>query len=280
MASSVTQHSAKTDDGLEIIHAGLYRTATGSMAEAYRILGYNAQHALEDLWNLPWVKLEQAAEATWPHLVDLPGYTYKKEDGTVTPRPPFVREDWQAIWGEFDVATDMQSPFVLELIKAYPDAKVVVVQRDFDSWWPSFEERVISPLYDPIKKFIVRHILRMRSIDTMQKIHAGFFSASEYSKASIEARAKEAYEEYYRKVREAVPLESGRRLDYTMGSGWEPLCAFLGKDVPDVGFPRVNDRDSHGKELGQYHSQMYTTGLLKVGPLVAVVVAAVVYWRW
>ncbi|KAF4969807.1 hypothetical protein FSARC_3032 [Fusarium sarcochroum] len=276
-----TGNSAKQDDGLKIIHAGLYRTATGSMAKAYRILGYNAQHALEDLWNLPWVRLEQAAEATWPHLANLPGYTFKSEDGTVRPRPPFTRADWQTIWGEFDVATDMASPFVLELIKAYPDAKVVIVQREFESWWPSFESRVISQLYDPMKKFFVWRILGMRSIHTMEKIHAGFFSADEYSKKAIELRAKDAYEEYYRKVREAVPLESGRRLDYTMGSGWEPLCEFLGKDVPDVEFPRVNDSNSHKDDLRQYDFQMYTTVLLKVGPLVALVVGvAVIYSRW
>lgn len=40
-----------------------------------------------------------------------------------------------------------------------------------------------------------------------------------------------------------VPLE--RRLEYKMGDGQEPLCAFLGKDVPNVPFPRVNERKTH-----------------------------------
>ena len=30
-----------------------------------------------------------------------------------------------------------------------------------------------------------------------------------------------------------------------MGDGWEPLCAFLGKEVPSVPFPRMNERKSH-----------------------------------
>jgi hypothetical protein len=39
-----------------------------------------------------------------------------------------------------------------------------------------------------------------------------------------------------------VPSE--RLLVYKLGSGWEPLCRFLGKDVPrGVEFPRVNETE-------------------------------------
>jgi hypothetical protein len=38
---------------------------------------------------------------------------------------------------------------------------------------------------------------------------------------------------------DAVPKE--RLLEYELGSGWDPLCAFLGKEVPDVLFPRANE---------------------------------------
>jgi len=27
-----------------------------------------------------------------------------------------------------------------------------------------------------------------------------------------------------------------------MGEGWEPICKFLGKPIPKVPFPRLNDR--------------------------------------
>ncbi|KAJ6484576.1 hypothetical protein DFH09DRAFT_1340011 [Mycena vulgaris] len=36
-----------------------------------------------------------------------------------------------------------------------------------------------------------------------------------------------------------VPPE--RLLEYEVKKGWAPLCAFLGKDVPTVDFPRTND---------------------------------------
>lgn len=39
-------------------------------------------------------------------------------------------------------------------------------------------------------------------------------------------------------IRGLVPKE--RLLEWTVEDGWEPLCAFLGKPVPDEPFPHVN----------------------------------------
>lgn len=61
----------------------------------------------------------------------------------------------------------------------------------------------------------------------------------------IKANARATYFGYYDRIRELVPPE--RRLEYKFGDGWEPLCEFLGKEVPDVPFPRLNDRVQHGE---------------------------------
>ena len=36
-----------------------------------------------------------------------------------------------------------------------------------------------------------------------------------------------------------VPKE--RLLEYRLGDDWEPLCRFLGKEVPEKPFPRINE---------------------------------------
>ena len=51
--------------------------------------------------------------------------------------------------------------------------------------------------------------------------------------------ARDVYKAHYELVRRVTPRE--RLLEYKMGSGWAPLCEFLGKEVPDTPFPRVND---------------------------------------
>lgn len=277
--ASTQEPLASKDDGLKIIHAGLYRTGTMSMTEAYRILGYNPHHARDNLYTIPWPLVENATEATYPHIASLPNYTHKGPDGKPTPRPPFTREDWQALWGEFDVVTDIASTFALELMEAYPDAKVVVVQRNFESWWPSFKSELLQSIFDVnlIQSFIIRHVIRMRALDAMIKIHTGFFGVSEFSMAAIEPRARDVYEEYYSKVREAA---GGRYLEYHLGDGWEPLCKFLGKDVPDVPFPRLNDRAEHAANSRKNVRDMTLAGLKVAGPVIAVVIGvAFYYWR-
>jgi hypothetical protein len=49
------------------------------------------------------------------------------------------------------------------------------------------------------------------------------------------------FEEHYARVRRIVPAD--RLLVYRVQEGWEPLCRFLGADVPDEPFPRVNVGD-------------------------------------
>lgn len=45
-------------------------------------------------------------------------------------------------------------------------------------------------------------------------------------------------------VKDAIP--SDRLLVFEVADGWEPLCAFLGADVPDGPFPRTNSTDEFG----------------------------------
>ncbi|KAF5589632.1 efflux pump antibiotic resistance [Fusarium pseudocircinatum] len=264
------------NDGLKVIHAGLYRTGTASMAAAYRILGYKAHHALHNEWHVPWGKLEQAAEATFPHLSHLPDYAHKG------PRSPFTTEDWESLWGAYDVATDIASTFTLELIKVYPDAKVVIVQRKFEDWWPSFHSEILVSVFEAtwLQKFLTWYVLRFRALHAMRKILAGFFYVNEYSVEAITPDiARKTYEEFYSKVREAVPKE--RRIEYSLGDGWGPLCEFLGKDIPDVEFPRVNDRKTHSEDMERLMAKLMRVSMGVLGPyLVAVLAVAVVFHAW
>lgn len=231
---TATSRNRNPYSGLQIIHAGLFRTATRSMAFAYRELGYDAHHGLDDVLGNPWTQLEQAAEATWPGIPDS------------QPREKYTRKDWDKVWAPFDVCTDLGSPFVPELIKIYPEAKVVIVKRDTDKWWASFETELLDTLWHPrswLINWITWNIIKSRAPFAMMKIHYGFFGVRE--RADINAVAKRKYEEYYENIINTVPPE--RTLIYDIQSGWEPLCKFLDKPVPDKPFPRVNEKAEHDK---------------------------------
>lgn len=58
---------------------------------------------------------------------------------------------------------------------------------------------------------------------------------------------------FYREHNEAVRAAStGRKfLEYKVGSGWEPICSFLGLDVPEAPFPRSDDWVGYKKMVEQ-----------------------------
>jgi hypothetical protein len=43
------------------------------------------------------------------------------------------------------------------------------------------------------------------------------------------------------RVKTEIPAD--RLLVFEASEGWQPLCEFLGKEVPDEDYPRVNTRD-------------------------------------
>lgn len=242
------------------------------MAKAYIALGYRTHHGLlEDVMESPWSLIEHAAEATWPSVPGAPE----------SPHQPYTRSDWDAIWGSYDAVTDLASPFAIELIKAYPEAKVIIVKRDFDSWWPSFRSQlrdtVMKQPLSGIQAFVTSRLLGVRPVHAMRKVILGFFGARTRLEVD-EKRAREAYDTYFRQVCQLVPPE--RRLEYKIGSGWAPLCTFLGVDVPAQPFPQANERAAHTGESQSRHIKFLVNGTKVIGPWVLGAVAISIVWSY
>lgn len=224
---------------VRVIYAGLMRMGSFSMAHAFARLGLRTHHQLEGPW-AEWTILNRAAHATFP----FPGERPK----------PFTRENWEEIFGGYDAVTDAAGFFVPQLVTAYPDAKVVLVQRDFDAWWRSFYSEVAAPNFPPswIEWFLISgvfgNLLGVEAGFAMERMLKGWFRARDLDGIQRNARAR--YEEHYAWIRANVPSE--RLLEYRLGDGWEPLCKFLDVEaVPDEPFPRVNDVAQHRAYTGE-----------------------------
>lgn len=59
-----------------------------------------------------------------------------------------------------------------------------------------------------------------------------------YYQGCMVRNGRRIQKEHYAKIRGSVPTE--RLLEWKVQDGWVPLCKFLGKPVPDVGFPNGN----------------------------------------
>lgn len=209
---------------------GAARTGTTSLAQALEELGIGpVQHGMKlpcgDEWE--WEILNRAADATFPVL---PSYTGK----------PFTRADWDELCSSYAAVSDLTTWYAVSLIKAYPDAKVILVERDIDSWLKSIYE-VFKYWEKPMTDWVTTHLgPRSGSIraEVSRKFQLGWTQST--STKDIMGNARGAYERHNREVRELVPPE--QLLDFKLKDGWEPLCKFLDKPVPEgKKFPHAND---------------------------------------
>ena len=81
----------------------------------------------------------------------------------------------------------------------------------------------------------------------------------------------------YREHNDLVPRPA-RLLEFRLAGGWAPLCAFLGKDVPDVPFPRFNE-GAQFEQMGPSVPTMHWASFKRIygRPILAVAVAAARY---
>ena len=72
-------------------------------------------------------------------------------------------------------------------------------------------------------------------------------------------KLKQGFIDHNEKIRKLVPRE--KLLEFRVQEGWEPLCKFLGKDVPDVPYPRLNEGDNAAKYAPGHFSILYVETL-------------------
>ena len=196
-------------------------------------------------------------------------------------RPGFPRMDFDQLLGHVGATTDIPSIlFWRELLAAYPEAKVVLVQRDEEKWLASIRVLLTAGL-NPVGRYVLRYTDPNR---TGRILNIGFawFSnwfgvkQSEVTVEKLMGRARGVYRRQYADIRATVSRE--RLLEYELGTEWEPLCAFLGKEVPEVGCPHVNDARTLQVGLEVLILDGLKRSLVDVGMVVAGFLA--LWWVW
>ena len=208
---------------------------------------------------------------------------------------PFGRAEFDNLLGNWGATTDQPAALMAEeLIAAYPNAKVILIERDIDRWYKSYCETVINgtanpfiPLASMIDKpylgqmraqseLIVKHCFDVQEPFTKY----GLIPNSAYFDA-WKANAKSAYEAHNEMIKRITPKD--RLLLFQLDEGWDPLCKFLNKTVPDVPFPRVNETAAVQEKINLYIAQSYKRSLIsflrKAAPAIVVLLATLVWWK-
>jgi hypothetical protein len=172
--------------------------------------------------------------------------------------------------------------FADELVKAYPDAKVLLTTRDSESWLASMKKSFYEILSWPSWTYMVT-IDRSHSRDYIPLIEAPLNILTDGEPEDFE-KLKQGFEEHNAHIRSIVPKE--RLLEWHPREGWAPLCEFLDVPVPEgEEFPKINE----GEFAAVLHLWMIygrciavLQGFaLKMSPVVVAFVAYLFYsWGW
>ena len=136
--------------------------------------------------------------------------------------------DWDEAFAGYHSAVDWPSAFFWrELSAFYPDARILLTVLGAESWYASMEKtifRMLRASTDPDSvgmKLIAERVFGGRLDDRAHAIAV-------YEKNTADVQAA---------------FDGDRLLTYNLGDGWEKLCRFLDKRVPDTPFPRSNSAE-------------------------------------
>jgi len=140
--------------------------------------------------------------------------------------------DWRKLLAGYAATLDTPAcHYWKELAHAFPNAKVLLLERDPDAWYDS----MCSTTYQVIKESgdQAEPALRMIRRLFFDKCMAGRFEERNFAIAG--------FRRYCERAAAEIPKE--RLLVYEVSQGWAPLCGFLGFDIPETMFPKQNTRE-------------------------------------
>jgi Sulfotransferase domain len=174
-------------------------------------------------------------------------------------RHPFVDSldgkevDWKAAFEGWESTIDWPAcSFWREHHETWPDLPVILNTRDKEAWYKS----CLNSIHDA-KEMAMRGELKPADPDTpppnpeVMKMINGLIWGGTFEGRFAEDKefAFRRFDEHYDAVRSTVSKDQILEFDATK-DGWEPLCEFLGEDVPDGPFPHLNDTASFRQMFG------------------------------
>ena len=244
-----------------VIGAGWGRTGTDSF-----------KHAMEILYGGPCYHMREVIEGGSRHVK----FWQRLASGQSS--EPDFNEVFKHSGKNFKACCDFPAaPHWKSILKCYPNAKVVLTLRDPESWYSScmgtiFHFQPDGPYCKNWSNLPTRIALASnlpapgfaKMVSTVLTRNAFNF---DYSKENL----IKCFNEYNESVIRECPKD--KLLVFRATDGWEPLCKFLGKQIPNVPYPQRNST----KEFQRHKMLMNMAGcLIMATPIIIVLVAYVV----
>jgi hypothetical protein len=186
---------------LKVIGAGFGRTGTLSLKAALEQLGFGPCYHMVEVFKNP----------------NAPQWWIDAADG---------KPDWPKIFDGYNATVDWpNATFYAELADFYPDAKVILTERDPEAWYTSTQNTIFADATAPGRPAMFRKVIGAL-FDQRMNEHDHVIAVFKRHNAEVRRR-----------------IAPERLLVYEVAQGWEPLCKFLGVPVPDAPMPRTNSTE-------------------------------------
>lgn len=172
------------------------------------------------------IGLSKTGTTSLAHALELLGYTTRDYPGLVHYAPGDLSSIDAGLLASHDALTDTPIPsFYRELDARYPDAKFILTVRDAEGWLKSCKKQFTQKLADKQNEAHNRLFMDLYGCTVFDeaKFRAGY------------ARFVEGVEAYFADRPDKLLI-----MNVVAGDGWEKLCPFLGKPVPQQPFPKAN----------------------------------------
>jgi hypothetical protein len=152
--------------------------------------------------------------------------------------------DWDRLFAGYQASVDWPScNFWREQRARYPEAKVILSERDPERWYQS----VMNTIYPSSVAARQSDDPRVRA--QMEMVHELIWDGTFGGRMEDKDHVIGVYLAHNAAVKAEVPPDE--LLVFESSQGWEPLCRFLGKEVPEAPYPSVNStEDFHQRIAG------------------------------
>ncbi|CAH8429703.1 unnamed protein product [Schistosoma rodhaini] len=238
--SSSSSSSSSISNDLFIIGAGQMRTGTTSLKFALQLL-YNQScyHMYDIIYHYQESHIQK-----WINLFNM--------------NKKFINIEkihWNDIFNECRFAVDYPTcVFYKELMKIYPNAKVILTVRDADSWVSSCRATTASDMVMTKHTTFTENIIyRLRGLKSLPILHDNMYTKAfgpNYDQMTDD-ELRDAFIKWNQEIIDYVPKD--RLLIFDPKDGWTPLCEFLNIPIPEnVPFPHLNKRVDLRNRLLKY----------------------------
>ncbi|KAL9127028.1 MAG: hypothetical protein Q9217_004017 [Psora testacea] len=161
-----------------------------------------------------------------------------------------------------------------ELMAAYPSAKIILTNRDVDTWHNSCSQTLLQARWYWGHEILQYFDWMTALIHPLRKKYWQCLFTDDF-----EANGKTAMLAHYAEIRDRAQQQGRQVLEMELSDGWEPLCSFLEVVVPPFPYPKMNDGGNwvlKMRERARLRAKAATSRFL--GTALPVVMAGVAIW--